>query len=360
MFTVKSALNYLQSAGVRHQAGELIRPLAQQLQILTSPRAWQAVGPALTDSLETAGIRWQLSYLDGECTAEAIEAFRIQVVASGADGILAAGGGRVLDTAKAVNNALGDRQLIAVPTQAATCAAWSPLAIVYNQAGGHLSSNELNTMPALILADSEVIARSEPRYLRSGIIDALAKWYEFEPYQRQNPGLLALDLRVSVARQATEVFLQLGEEAVQANRQQQVTPALEKVIEANIVLAGLSNSIRGSLPTPGVAHVIHDTLTHQPELHHWLHGEKVGFSLLIQSLLSNGNQAPDADLLTVLQRFGSPLRLPELQGDRSERLRRISHDIRFPAASLSHLPFEITADRLYQALLRTETTDYRR
>ena len=163
----------------------------------------------------------------------------------------------------------------------------------------------LDTMPALILVDSEVIAQSDVRYLRAGIIDALAKWVEFEPYQRHNPHQLALDLKVSTARRATEIFLRWGEAAINANQQQQVNQALEKVIEANIVLAGLANSIRGPLDTPGLAHVIHDTLTHQPELHDWLHGEKVGYSLLIQSLVDNPEGQPDSELLTLLRRMAA-------------------------------------------------------
>jgi len=356
MFTVKSPGQYLQQPGLRHQAGELIAPLARHLRILTSPAAWQAVNPALSESLEQAGIHWQLEYLTGECSAEAIARFQENVLTQNADGILAVGGGRVLDTAKAVNNALGDRQLITFPTQAATCAAWSPLAIIYNAAGGHVSSDSLETMPALILVDSEVIARSDVRYLRSGIIDALAKWYEFEPYQRQNPAQLALDVKASLARQAIDIFLRWGDEAVADNQRQQVTLALEKVIEANIVLAGLANSVRGPLATPGFAHVIHDTLTHQPELHAWLHGEKVGYSLLIQALVENpAAQQSDSELLTLLHRFHSPLRLPNLSGEREARIRQIARDISFPVNSLAHLPFAITQQALTDALLASES-----
>lgn len=358
MFSVKSPGNYIQQAGLRHQVGEHIRPHVGHVRILTSPSAWQAVSPVLSDSLDKAGIRWQLEYLAGECTDDAIALFQNNLLEQGAEGILAIGGGRVLDTAKAVNNALGDKILFTLPTQAATCAAWSPLAIIYNAAGGHVKSIALDTMPALILVDSEVIAHSDVRYLRAGIIDALAKWVEFEPYQRHNPNLLALDVKVSAARQATEVFLLWGEAAIKANQQQQVTQALEKVIEANIVLAGLANSIRGPLDTPGLAHVIHDTLTHQPELHDWLHGEKVGYSLLIQSLVDNADGQPDGELLKLLRRFHSPLRLPTLSGDRTERLQQITSNIAFPVKSRNSLPFEITNQILFQAFQTTESRDF--
>jgi len=130
------------------------------------------------------------------------------------------------------------------------------------------------------------------------------------------------------------------------------------VIEANIVLAGLANSVRGPLATPAFAHIIHDTLTHQPEIHAWLHGEKVGYSLLIQSLVETPTGPSDSELLTLLRRFHSPLRLPALSGDRAERIQKIVKAISFPVNSLSDLPFDITYQALLQAFQATDSRDF--
>lgn len=353
MFTLKSPGAYLQRPGLRAEVGAIVAPFGHRIHLFTSPQAWKAVNPALSESLERAGIRWQLDFLTGECTDAAIEKLRSDLVAQNTKVVLAVGGGRVLDCAKAVNDALPDLTLINFATLAATCAAWSPLAIIYNEQGGHLRSQPLNRLPERVLVDSEVIARSDVRYLKSGIVDALAKWYEFEPYQRQNPDRLALDLKVAAARQAVDMFEKWGEQAVEDNLHQQVTPALEKVIEASIVLAGLANSFQDRLSTPGFAHVIHDRLTHQPELHHWLHGEKVGFSLLVQSLVEQESGQPDTTLLRLLQRFDTPLSLPFAHPGRQEKVRMLAEEIRFPPDSLQHLPFTITAAKLEKALLST-------
>jgi glycerol dehydrogenase len=353
MFTLKSPGAYLQRSGLRAEVGEIIAPFGLRIHIFTSPHAWEAVNPALSESLERAGIRWHLDFLTGECTDAAIEKLKSDLVAQKTKVVLAVGGGRVLDCAKAVNSALPNLALINFATLAATCAAWSPLAIVYNEQGGHLRSQPLNRLPALVLVDSEVVAHSNVRYLKSGIVDALAKWYEFEPYQRQDPDRLALDLKVAAAGLAVEIFEKWGEQAVEDNLHQRVTPALEKVIEANIVLAGLANSVQDRLATPGFAHVIHDRLTHQPELHHWLHGEKVGFSLLVQSLVEQESGQPDTTLLRLLQRFDTPLSLPFAHAGRQAKVRRLAEEIRFPPESLPHLPFAITAGKLEKALLAT-------
>lgn len=353
MLTIQSPRAYIHAPGLRKRIAEYVAPYATRIRILTSPRAWQAVNPALTDSLAASGIRWEVEYLTGECSDVAIETLKNNLERQQADLLLGIGGGRVLDTAKAVGNQLPELRLVLFATLAATCAAWSPLAIVYDEQGGHLRSQPLSRLADTVLVDSDVIARSDVRYLKAGIVDALAKYYEFSPYLRHSPDDLALDLKVLTARRALEIFRQQGAAAVADNARQQVTPALVKVIDACIVLAGLANSVRGALPTPGFAHAIHNRLTHQPELHHWLHGEKVGYSLLVQSLVEHRG-VPDAELLALLRQYDMPLTLAPLSGDRADVIRTIAAEIRFPPASAERLPFRINAETLTQALLATD------
>ncbi|MFZ4835267.1 iron-containing alcohol dehydrogenase family protein [Rouxiella sp. Mn2063] len=354
MLAIKSPQSYHHQAGIRARVGEYLKPLASRICILSSPAAWAAVNPQLTQSLEEAGITWQLEYLAGECTDDAVSTLQQKVAEQDAQLIFAIGGGRVLDTAKAAGNALESIAVVNFPTQAATCAAWSPLSIIYNAEGGHVRSQGLAKMPVLVLVDSEVIAKSDARYLQAGIVDALAKWYEFRPYQRNNPDDLALDLKMMSAQRALDTYLEYGEQAVEDNRQQRVTPALVKVIDANIAFAGLANSVRDILPTPGFAHAIHNRLTHQAELHHWLHGEKVGFSLLVQSIIENHGGEPDAQLLQLLRVYASPLKLSALDGDREAAILAIAREIKFPANAAERLPFAINAEKLAQALFATE------
>lgn len=192
MSAMTSPRAYVHAAGLCARVGEFIKPYASHIRILTSPHAWQAVNPELSQSLEASGIHWQLDYLADECTEEAIARVKQQTEQQGAE--LVIGGGRVLDPAKAAASQLPALTLINFATQGATCAAWSPIAIIYNEANGHLRSQPLGKMPEMVLVDSEVIAWSEVRFLKAGIVDALEKYYEFRPYQRFNPNDLALDL----------------------------------------------------------------------------------------------------------------------------------------------------------------------
>lgn len=358
MLAIKSPDTFHHHSGLRAETGKYIAALSNNIAIITSPNAWKAVNPELEKSLQANNIQYQIFFLEGECSEEAIASHTTQIKQTGASLILGIGGGRVLDTAKAAGNRLEAVDVVTFPTIAATCAAWSPVSVIYNAEGGHTGHQVLVRMPVLVLVDTEVIARSDVRYLKSGIVDALAKWYEFQPYQQKNPDILALNLKVAVATYAVDVFKQYGIQAVEDNRHQRVTLALAKVIDANIALAGLCNSMQDDYPAPGVAHAIHNRFTHQPELHGWLHGEKVGFGLLLQSILQNSGGEPDAELLALLQQFDAPRKLPELQGDRAETLQSIAQQVIFADQYKSRLPFVLTPSSLLSALQQTESRHY--
>lgn len=352
MLAIKLPQHYLQQTDLLSRAAEHLAPLGRRLFIITTPGAWRAVSPQLQPALNEAGWRAEPHWLEGYCTTQAVEKLQRMAHEQQADAIVGIGGGRVLDAAKAVGEGKEAWSVVTVPTQAATCAAWSPVSIFYDEQGGHSRSVPLKKMPALVLADSGVIARSDVRYLKAGIVDALAKWFEFQPYQQRDPHRLSLNLKALMAREALRVFETYGAQALEDCRQQKVTAALTQTLDGCIALAGLANSVRDELPTPGFAHAIHNRLTRQPELHAWLHGEKVGFCLLTQSILQHGE--PDPELLQLLRRFGAPLQLPALAGSRAQALRRIAQEVRFPPGAAARLPFATDSAALEQALLATD------
>ncbi|MGU3489794.1 iron-containing alcohol dehydrogenase, partial [Enterobacter bugandensis] len=86
-------------------------------------------------------------------------------------------GGRVMDTAKPVARGL-NLPFVALPTVAATCAAWTPLSVWYNDAGQALQFEIFDDANFLVLVEPEIILNAPKEYLLAGIGDTLAKWYE--------------------------------------------------------------------------------------------------------------------------------------------------------------------------------------
>lgn len=361
MLAIHTPQTWFHHAGIRHDAGKYISPLTQHILIITSAQAWARVNPALESSLRASGIKWQTEIMTGYCTDARVAHYAKRARKLGATFIVGVGGGRVLDTAKAVADVIDGGESITLPTVASTCAAWSPLAVFYTEEGGQIRSQPLKTLPKRVLVDSEIIAQSDVRYLKAGIVDALAKWYEFRPYLQHTPHNLALQLKVHTARLAVDVYEKHGAQAVLDNQAHTVTDALVNVIDANIALAGMANSIRGEIPTPGVAHAIHNRLTYEPALRDWLHGERVGYSLLVQSFLENDSDTPDETLLALLRQYDAPLTLAPLKEIRLAVIQAVARSITFPRAAAEHLPFPLEPARIERALRQTEqffTTRY--
>ncbi|MBA5202665.1 iron-containing alcohol dehydrogenase family protein [Pectobacterium aroidearum] len=358
MIAIQAPQTYLNRDGVIRSVGDYAAPYANTILIITSPQAWKTTADAVERSLNEHGLRYQVEFLPGDCTKPAIEALTTQARAFNAELILGIGGGRVLDVAKAVGDILGQLPVIAVPTIAATCAAWSPISVIYSDSGAHNGPFPLTRLPVWVLVDSEIIAHSPSRYLKAGIVDALAKWYEFQPYLRHGDDGLALALKAQAAKLAVETFNTYGEQAIVDNEQGLVTPALRRVIDAVIALAGVANSMKDEVPRIGVAHAIHNSMTRLPELHDWLHGEKVGFGLAAQAFLEHDNDADREELFAQLRRYGSPITLSALGlNERPQLVENIAQHVKIAPKIASRLPFATDAERIQQALWRTQTLE---
>nr|WED68415.1 iron-containing alcohol dehydrogenase family protein [Pectobacterium colocasium] len=356
MIAIQAPQTYLNRDGVIRSVGDYAAPYANTILIITSPQAWKTTADAVERSLNEHGLRYQVEFLPGDCTKPAIEALTAQARAFNAELILGIGGGRVLDVAKAVGDIVGQLPVIAVPTIAATCAAWSPISVIYSDSGAHNGPFPLTRLPVWVLVDSEIIAHSPSRYLKAGIVDALAKWYEFQPYLRHGDDGLALALKAQAAKLAVETFNAYGEQAIADNEQGLVTPALRRVIDAVIALAGVANSMKDEVPRIGVAHAIHNSMTRLPELHDWLHGEKVGFGLAAQAFLEYDNDADREELFAQLRRYGSPITLSALGlNERPQLVENIAQHVKIAPKIASRLPFATDAERIQQALWRTQT-----
>ncbi|KHS90924.1 glycerol dehydrogenase [Pectobacterium brasiliense] len=358
MIAIQAPQTYLNRDGVIRSVGEYAAPYASTILIITSPQAWKSTSEAVERSLNEYGLRYQVEFLPGDCTKPAIEALTAQARAFSAELILGIGGGRVLDVAKVVGDILGQLPVITVPTIAATCAAWSSFSVIYSDSGVHNGAFALTRLPVWVLVDSEIIARSPSRYLKAGIVDALAKWYEFQPYLRHGDDGLALALKAQAAKLAVETLNTYGEQAIADNEQGLVTPALRSAIDAVIALAGLANSMKDEVPRIGVAHAIHNSMTHLPELHDWLHGEKVGFGLAVQAFLEHDSDADREELFTQLRRYGSPITLSALGlNERPQLVESIAQHVKIAPKIASRLPFDTDAERIQQALWRTQTLE---
>ena len=173
--------------------------------------------------------------------------------------------------------------VVCIPTIAATCAATTALSVIYNDRGEFVRASIHARNPSLVLVDPEIITRSPGIYLRAGILDSLAKWYEGRSVWPcvQNP-----DVQTSAAIQLAEVLYKghrkHASEAVRLNAEHRVDNALIQTLDLVILLTGMIQTLaKGTLFT-AIAHSLHNGMTLMKESHGVLHGLKVGYGIIVQ------------------------------------------------------------------------------
>lgn len=236
-----------------------------------------ALGEQLKHHLET---------FNGECCDAEIERLRVLVKQHKADVIIGVGGGKTLDTAKAVAY-LEQCRVVIVPTIASTDAPCSALSVIYNDDGSFNRYLVLPHNPDVVLVDTDIITKAPVRFLNAGMGDAFATWFEAEDCRiKRGPnmtGRVGPMTAYALAHLCHETLLEFGTLAKLACEEDIVTPALEHVVEANTLLSGLGFESGGL----AAAHAIHNGLTTLPETHDYYHGEKVAIGVQAMMFLSD-------------------------------------------------------------------------
>jgi glycerol dehydrogenase len=135
--------------------------------------------------------------------------------------------------------------------------------------------------PAAVLVDLGIIAAAPTRFLVAGMGDALSTWFEARSCERTQStnecGGYSTAAGLAIAKLCYETLLSHGVAAKLANERRLVTPALARIVEANILLSGIGFESAGL----AAAHSIHNGLTALAETHSFYHGEKVAFGVLL-------------------------------------------------------------------------------
>ena len=130
------------------------------------------IAPLFRDLKAPEGI--EIVEFGGECTQREID--RLVAVIRSADKkfgtVLGAGGGKALDTSKAVAHNLG-LPIVIAPTVASSDAPTSRIAAIYDDHHRIVSVPRLRRNPDAVIVDTEVIRRAPPRFFSAGIGDAL-------------------------------------------------------------------------------------------------------------------------------------------------------------------------------------------
>jgi len=239
-----------------------------------------------------------------------------------------------------------------VPTIAATCAAWTPLSVWYNDEGQALRYEIFNDANHLVLVEPRIILAAPKEYLLAGIGDTLAKWYEAVVLSPQPETLpLTVQLGLNTALTIRDVLLNQSEDALQAQADKQLTQPFLNVLDAIIAGGGLVGGLGDRYTRIAAAHSVHNGLTALPQTDAFLHGTKVAYGILVQSALLN--QPEVVRQLTALYRvLDLPVSLAELNVDihDEKQIARLIERTLQKGESIHLLPGNPNAEQLRLAL----------
>lgn len=340
---------YLQGPGALARLGAEVAALAPGALVLLDGGVFDLFAAPLRSIL--AGIvAAEILRFGGESSEAAIAAATEGIARTGAGVVIGMGGGKALDTAKAAAFRAG-LPVIIVPTIAASDAPCSALSVIYNEDGSVDRDLFLPRNPDLVLVDTAIIAGAPARFLAAGIGDALATWYEAESCRmsgaRNCLGLPGLPVAYAIARECRDTVLAFGRDALADCDRGLPGPALERVVEANILLSGLGFESGGV----AAAHAIHHGLTELDEVHHALHGEKVAIGILAGLLLNGEREEFDR-----ARRFLSGVRLPTRLADigvvrvTDEKLECVARRACRAGEIIHNEPFPVTEKMVVEAL----------
>ena len=344
---------YIQGQGVLSGIGRYLSLMrVKRAALLMSERGSRNEGVRLREGLRSAEIESVASIFNGECSIEEITARVEALVDERIDCVIAAGGGKCIDTGKGVAFRLGTPVVI-VPTLASNDAPCSAVSVLYSPEGVSTGVEFYPHSPAFVVVDTGIIAAAPERYLVSGMGDAMATWYEARVCLLNEAGVTTVGARPTLASCAigeicAQTLFREGAAAAAAVAANTVNESLENVVEANTLLSGLGFESGGLAAAHGVA----QSYTGIPKVRaNFLHGEMVAMGTLAQLMMES---RPD-EATRVAEFFatvGLPIHLGQLSvdvGDSSALEAIIEGTLAFPF--IGNMPQPVTAKRVRSAVL---------
>lgn len=308
-------------------------------------------------TLAEAGIAHAVHEFGGECSFAEIERIKEVAKQKKSQVIIGAGGGKVLDATRAVAADL-NLPMVNCPTVASSDSPCSALSVIYSEDGKVQDIRFHRKNADLVLVDTQIIAQSPPRLLVAGMGDALATWFEaktcVEGGVKNLRGGLSTQSALTLAKLCYDTLLADGADALRSAQIQVVTPALERIVEANTLLSGIGFESSGL----AAAHAIHNGLTTAKATHDYLHGEKVAFGLLTQLVLEGQPRSVQCRVLEFANDVGLPITLGDigLAEMPKEVLEQIAVRATAENDTIHNEPFEVRPDMVADAIMAADAT----
>lgn len=327
---IKTPQKYINEPGIIKEAGKYIAEYSKNPLIIGSENALKVTIDELKQSLKDNQIfADNVDVFSGYPSENKFTYYVELAKKSSSDAIIAIGGGRVLDTAKATADIL-NIPVITIPTIAATCAAWAGLTIQYDDTGAYVQPRPLKRSPILILADTEIIMSAPERYLFAGVVDTFAKFYEIRPSLEHANEAVNLDIALYSSKVAFQKLEDNVFKAINDAKSEVYGQAAKDVVDAIIYLAGFAGSFQTNTGYYSFAHPFYHISSRFPNTRHKLHGEKVAYGIISQLFLENKPEDEIIDVIKIFEKYDNDFTLSDIGLDKNnlDELKALAIDVK--------------------------------
>lgn len=307
---------YMQGKGAIYHLGQKALPFGDKAFVVGGHTALSVAGERIRKSLDSNGIEivgWKDDVKD--CTYETIDRLVEDGKRCKGHFVVGVGGGRAIDTAKAVAWKL-KVPAMSIGTQCATNADASAESVVYTEDHRYLEAITLPKSPVLVIEDTEVISKAPVKYIVWGMGDALSAKFEAEAFakarQRRPTGQVPTTPALVLADACFRELMEHGLKAVTDLRNGIHSLDVDDVIEAVKLSSALAFENTGC----ALAHALHNGLTKTGQVK-GEHGEIVAYTTIVQLAFEKRSVDEVRQVAEWCKNIGLPTTLKQL-GDPSK------------------------------------------
>ncbi len=305
---------YIQERNALERLPQEIARLGRKPMVMAGSKGLEALMDCRPDAM--AGVTGRIERYSGACTMEAASEFAEMARMEHADVIIGIGGGKMMDLAKLAAKNAG-LPVIMVPTITATCAAYTPLSVMYDKEGRTTGSWFHETEVDCVIADTELLSRQPVRYVAAGILDSMAKSCEIAHHAQKSFAGTDMTIAYELAQRLFERLNDLFDRVMNDVAQGSWSENVEEMVFLTIPVTGMiSGTAKGSFQS-AVGHAFYEEMRYlyPQKAAPYLHGELVGLGLKYQTAYTGIHSR---EIKAILSKTSIPQGLPEMGVTKTE------------------------------------------
>ncbi len=310
---------YIQEPDAILLAGKEIKRFGSHVLVIGGPTAIEIVREPLVRSLCDAGVSYEIVIYDGYNTREAANKYAMFCRENHCDVVVGVGGGRIMDLAKSIAH-VSEKPVVNIPTQAATCAAYTPMSVMYTEEGaayGTVGGNFYHDYEvSAVIIDETIMVHQPPRYAAAGILDAMAKFIEVQ-HGHSNIVFDEFNIELYSAYYLSQYTYEILErtclKVYEDIKEHKLTKEVHDFLFINFALTSIISGVSKAFGQTALAHEMYycARMFFTKESLEYLHGEIVGAFLILQ-LYYNGTPEKVPAFKEFMKRMKMPVTLKEL------------------------------------------------